>query len=165
MKSNSTEETPAFRQVPMVSGEEKKKDSPTQEVLDLRKRIEMAVKCLPTNEEELLKRYREAKEVTVNTFILILGSKWAATTELALSLNETVEYEESAYFLRGSFTKLDLVKPHSALFEATESFAQQVVARGETEVERVRTRALEALDTDLELLASLMPSLEAILGS
>lgn len=157
------QEQPTFRQTRMV-GEEKKEDV-NPDLMQFRKRMEEAIRKISTKDDDLLKYYNKAKQQdTVTSLIMILGSKWTAKTELALTLKETIEYEENGYFLRGSFTNLGLVKPHSALFEAATAFVKQVIARGGPEVERVRKRITDSLEDDTGLLASVVPSFDGIVG-
>ena len=143
--------------------DEKKDDR--LDLVKLRQRIRTALDThVPTKEDDLLRLYQQAKEDTHNSLIVILGSQWTEKTELALSLKEKIDYEERGYFLRGGFTHLHLVKPHIAIFQAVQSFARQVLQRGEQEVDWVRKQTREVLGDDAGLLASLMPALEQLLG-
>lgn len=148
-------------------GDEEKKDdaSSAQNLVSFRERTQAAIKLLPTKEDDLLKYYKQAKtDDKDHSFILIFGCKWSAKTEMALTLKENVEYDDEGYFLGGSYTRLNLFKPHSALLEATETLTRQVLARGEAEMGRVRKKALEALGDDVELLVSILPSFQALVG-
>eukprot|EP00977_Amphora_coffeiformis_P029269 scaffold39736_cov145-Amphora_coffeaeformis.AAC.1 len=158
---NNTKDLPMFRQA--VMGEEKKEEADPG-IVNFRQRIHSALELLPTKEDDLLQHYYDAKETEENSLIMILGQRWAQKTELALTLKEVVEEEDRGYFLRGSFTNLDLVKPHSALFEVVTAFSQQVADRGGEEIERIREIALQTLENDIGMLVSVVPSFNAFFG-
>jgi predicted ATPase len=112
---------------------------------------------------DVFQRITQAKAPKKLDFVLISGPSGTGKSKLAQSLQERVQ-AEGGYFCSGKFDQLNQAHPLSPLVAAFNDYVQQIIAEGAESIKHVREALLREVDSDLWIVAKVMPAIADLVG-
>lgn len=112
---------------------------------------------------DAFQRITQSKAPNKLDFVLISGPSGTGKSKLALSLQERVK-AEGGYFCSGKFDQLNQAHPLSPIVAAFNDYVQQIIGEGEESIKRVRKALLREVESDLWIVAKLLPAIADLVG-